>query len=346
MLKLNGISKTFGTKQVLNNINLEINQGEVFGLVGENGAGKTTLLNIISQVLAPTKGTVEIDGKVIKSLNDLKGKIGYIIDIPALHNFLTAREYLEFLASPQKLSKEELKQLTNILLRKVNLEDSADKYIKGFSRGMRQRLGIAGGLVSNPEIVLMDEPSSALDPKGRADVLKIISDLAEEGKTVILSTHILGDIEKVCSRVGLIVGGEMDITGSVKDLLKAYQDNVYIIDCDKENIKSLVDEISKLSSVTNVEVQKDGFVAVNFNNQKEILNAIKKLKTPYNGFYLKKSSIEEIFLKANVKRNNIKGEFYNKLSSMGIVPNEEADLIKKAIEDKYKTPDDKEGGAE
>ncbi len=352
MLKLNNINKTFGEKRVLKNINLEINQGEVFGLVGENGAGKTTLLNIISQVLVPTSGTVELDGKVIKSLNELKGKVGYILDIPALHDFLTAREYLEFLASPQKLKKEELTTITNTLLRRVGLGDDADKRIKGFSRGMRQRLGIAAGLVSNPEIVLMDEPSSALDPKGRADVLGIINELAEEGKTIILSTHILTDIEKICTRVGLLVNGEIDITGTVRDVLNAYQDNIYFIDCEKEDADDLISEISKFDFCEKAYKVKNG-VNVNFKDgtKAQTLSQIKKLKTPYNGFNLKRSSIEEIFLKASSKKEKENMERMSALASAGLLSQEQQQLMEQVLnktkenlsEDKTKKTKSKKG---
>ncbi len=332
MLKLNNINKSFQEKQVLKNINLEINAGEVFGLVGENGAGKTTLLNIISQVLMPTSGTVELDGEVIKNLNQLKGKVGYILDIPALHDFLTAREYLEFLAAPQKLKKEELRLLTNTLLRKVDLEEAADKRIKGFSRGMRQRLGIAAGLVSDPEIVLLDEPSSALDPKGRAEVLSIIEELSEEGKTIILSTHILTDIEKVCTKVGLIVNGEIQITGTVRELLKAYQKNVYFIECEDENVGDLIRELSKLDICEKAYKVKDG-VNLNFVNGKnqETLKAIKNLKTPYSGFSLKKSSIEEIFLLAGNKKRKEEKETIEKEVNSDLISEETKSLIQKVL---------------
>ncbi len=304
MLKLININKSFGNKQVLKNINLQIENGEVFGLVGENGAGKTTLFNIISQVLAATSGQVEIEGEVIKSLNQLKGKVGYILDIPALHDFLTAREYLEFLAAPQKLSKNELTQKINLLLRKVNLQDAADQRIKGFSRGMRQRLGIAAGLVSDPKIVLMDEPSSALDPIGRSEVLKIIEELASEGKTILLSTHILTDVERVCTRVGLLVKGEIVITGTVRELLKAYQKNKYIIDCEPDNAGAIINELSEYKFIDSASICKDG-VMVEFKAGaiKDMQNAIKKLKTNYDGFNLARSSIEEIFFEASKSKS-------------------------------------------
>lgn len=304
MLKLTNINKSFGEKQVLKNINLQIENGEVFGLVGENGAGKTTLFNIISQVLAPTSGQIEIEGEQIKSLNQLKGKVGYILDIPALHDFLTAREYLEFLAAPQNLTKDELTQKINVLLRKVNLQDAANQRIKGFSRGMRQRLGIAAGLVSNPKIVLMDEPSSALDPIGRSEVLKIIEELASEGRTIVLSTHILTDVEKVCTRVGLLVHGEIVITGTVRELLKAYQKNKYVIDCEPANASSIIDELSECSFIKNARACKEG-VLVEFASgaEKETQTAIKKLKTAYDGFSLARSSIEEIFFEASKNKN-------------------------------------------
>jgi len=234
MLEIKDIKKSYGERNVLNGINLNIKKGEVVGLIGANGSGKTTLFNIISQVLASDGGEVLLDGKKITNINDLSHKLGYIIDIPAMFEYLTAKEYLEFLYSPSNKSKNEKILKIDEVLKKVGLEDVGNKKIKAFSRGMKQKMGIAAGLIFEPEIILMDEPSSALDPIGRREVLSIIDSLKEQGKTIILSTHILNDIERVCTRVGLLVDGEIVMQGTIVDILKEFSENKVLVVAEKE----------------------------------------------------------------------------------------------------------------
>jgi len=300
VLKLTNITKAFGVKTVLNNINIEIKEGEIYGLIGANGAGKTTLMNIISQLLAPTGGQVEINGKVIRCLNDLKGLVGYMLDIPPMHDYLTAKEYFEFLSAAQKISKEELDKMTPRLLGQVGLRNIDGMRIKTFSRGMRQRLGIAAGLITNPDIVLMDEPSSALDPQGRLEVVEIIRQLSRQGKTIILSTHILSDVEKICTQIGLLHKGHLVVEGTLREVLNKFQENIYIVECDKKDFKQ-VEDCARKSSFFDRAKEDDNGVHVWFKEggKKDMFNALAKIKADISGIYLKPTTVEEIFLKAD-----------------------------------------------
>lgn len=300
MLKIEGINKSFGEKKVLEDINLSINQGEVYGLIGANGAGKTTLFNIISRVLLPDSGKVFVGDVELKVANDLKGKIGYILDIPAMFEYMTAYEYLEYISSPLKLNKEELISKSNEVLDSVGLKDVGNKRIKNFSRGMKQRMGIAAGLISNPEIILMDEPSSALDPMGRLEVIKIIENLRMNGKTVILSTHILSDVERVCDRVGLLVGGKIILEGTLHDVIDKYSYNIFSVYVDEKDYDKVISKAKENKYFVSAERYRDHIEIEYLDGGKsDMFKHLSKLSVDYHGIIKKEQSIEQIFILAS-----------------------------------------------
>lgn len=197
MIHLEKISKSFGSKEVLKNISLDIKKGEILGLVGKNGAGKTTLISILAGLIDATSGEIYYQGSLIKNSNI---RIGYLPDVPSFYDYLTVNEYIYFLSQSQLPSNK----LAQIIM-SVGL-DPTDK-IKSLSRGMRQRLGMAAVLVNEPDIILLDEPSSALDPEGRAELSNLLLSLRNAGKTILLSTHILTDMEKICDTVVFLRDG-------------------------------------------------------------------------------------------------------------------------------------------
>ena len=306
MLEIKDIKKSYGEKIVLDGVNLKIEKGEVFGLIGANGSGKTTLFNIVSQVLAADGGEIILDGNVITNINDLSHKLGYIIDIPAMFEYLTANEYLEFLYSTSTKTKEEKKEKIAELLKRVGLEDVGNKRIKSFSRGMKQKIGIAAGLIFEPEIILMDEPSSALDPIGRREVLSIIDGLKEQGKTIILSTHILNDIERVCTRVGLLIDGKIAMQGNISEIMKEFTENKIMVVATKEE-KLAICQILKKKKLTNDFEPKATGLEIGFKsdkNKKDIMQAIVESGINFDELSLKHKSLEEIFILKSKKGGN------------------------------------------
>jgi len=298
MFKVENIKKSFGDKEVLKNINLSIQSGEVYGLVGANGAGKTTLFNIIAQILKPDFGKVFVDDKQVKSANDLSQNIGYIIDIPAMFEYMTAYEYLDFLMSPLKLNKQQVREKSDYLLLAVGLKDVGNKRIKTFSRGMKQRMGIASGLVSNPKVILMDEPSSALDPEGRIDVVNIIELLRKQGKIILLSTHILTDVERVCDRVGLLVKGTLIIEGKIDEVLKKYAKPILRVETKKvDEVQKAIKRVRYIVKTTLINEGID--IECKEGKQRDLFKRISELDIPFDGIFFKKPTIEEVFIEAN-----------------------------------------------
>jgi len=204
--------------RAVKDLSLAVRRGEIFGLLGPNGAGKTTAIKMLLGFVRPTRGSAAIAGHPAGSLASRR-RLGYLPENPALYEFLTGEEYLRFAGRLSGLSASEARERGKKLLERVGLAGRADRSIRRFSKGMVQRLALAQALIGDPEIVVLDEPMSGLDPIGRKDVRDIILALREEGRTVLFSTHILSDVEAICDRVAIIVDGVLTDCGALADLV-------------------------------------------------------------------------------------------------------------------------------
>ena len=202
--------------QALQNLDLTILVNEIFGFIGPNGAGKSTTIKILTGQVKPSSGTAQIAGfPVVSPL--ARENIGYLPENPSFYQFLTAREYLHFVGQIFKMSTTAMRKQTDRVLELLDLAKAADRPIKGFSKGMTQRLGLAQAMLHDPDLYILDEPMSGLDPVGRALVKDIIVSLKQQGKTVFFSTHIISDVEAVCDRAGIIVNGRLTSLEDVKN---------------------------------------------------------------------------------------------------------------------------------
>ena len=205
MLIIKELEKKYGKFKALNNLNLEINEGEIFGFIGPNGAGKSTTMKIVSGLLLPDSGEVYVDEiDAIKNNKKLKEKIGYMPDFFGVYDNLKSYEYLEFYASIYGISGKDIKKLSMDLLELVNLENKYDSYVDGLSRGMKQRLCLARCLIHNPKLLILDEPASGMDPRARFEMKNILKNLKEMGKTILVSSHILSELGEICTNLGII----------------------------------------------------------------------------------------------------------------------------------------------
>lgn len=205
---------------VLDRLDLEVEQGEIFGFLGHNGAGKTTTLKLLMGLLAPTGGTARILGRPIEDVA-VKQHVGFLPESPYFYEYLTAEEFLLFYGQLFGLGGAPLVRKVDELLEVVSMVDARRLPLRKFSKGMLQRIGLAQALINDPQLVILDEPMSGLDPIGRRDVRDIILRLREEGKTVFFSTHILPDVEMICDRVGILVQGRLRAVGAVHELVGA-----------------------------------------------------------------------------------------------------------------------------
>lgn len=206
--------------QALNALSLDVHRGEVFGLLGPNGSGKTTTLKLLLGLLFPTEGEIRILGRPATDIKKNE-KIGYLPEESYLYRFLNAEETLDFYGKLFGLSSAERKRRSDELIRLVKLDHARRRQIKEYSKGMTRRIGLAQALINDPEIIFLDEPTSGLDPNGRKDVKDLIQHLKNQGKTVVLCSHLLAEIEDVCDRVAILYNGELKLLGSVDQLLQS-----------------------------------------------------------------------------------------------------------------------------
>jgi len=225
MVSLRGLTKVFrdfwGRSKVraVDNLNLDIQRGEVFGLLGPNGSGKSTTIKIVLGLLHATSGSATIMGKSPRNVG-IKNHIGYLPEESYLYNYLTPRETLGFYARLFDIDRASRKQRIGQLLEMVGLTQAADRAVGEFSKGMARRVGLAQALINDPQLIILDEPTSGLDPIGCRQVKDLILTLAQRGKTVILSSHLLADVEDVCDRIAILYNGTIHARGRVSELLE------------------------------------------------------------------------------------------------------------------------------
>jgi ABC-2 type transport system ATP-binding protein len=202
----------------LEGLNMQVEMGEVFGFIGPNGAGKSTTIKLLMRLIFPTAGSARILGKPISDI-EMHRDIGYLPEQPYFYDYLTAAELLDYFARIHDLPSADRKERVQRMLKKVGLETAGKIQLRKYSKGMLQRVGMAQAILHDPQLVILDEPMSGLDPVGRREVRDIILELKREGKTVMFSTHILSDAEMLCDRVGVIVGGKLRGMGAPEQLV-------------------------------------------------------------------------------------------------------------------------------
>mgnify|MGYP001558212161 FL=1 len=216
---------------VLSDVSLSVGQGEIFGFLGHNGAGKTTTMKILLGLIGATGGRVELLGAPATDVA-VHARIGYMPESPYFYDYLTAEEFLCFYGRLAGLSRETVRQRTPQLLEHVGLTEARDRQLRKFSKGMLQRIGLAQAIIHDPELVILDEPMSGLDPIGRKEVRDLILSLRDQGKTIFFSTHIVSDVEMICDRVGILAKGKMLASGRIEDLVNEHEAQSVEVVCD------------------------------------------------------------------------------------------------------------------
>ena len=214
------------TVKALKGISLTVSPGEVFGFLGPNGAGKSTTIKSLLGLIRPTSGEVKLFGEAARTAK-ARMRIGYLPENPAFYDFLSAREYLNFVGRSFRMTSDDIREQREKVLSLLGLEDAATRPIRGYSKGMVQRLGIAQTMLHDPDLYILDEPMSGLDPLGRTLVKDLILDLKNRGKTVFFSTHVTADAERVCDRIGVIIDGTLHKEQVVSELLREGVDGYF-----------------------------------------------------------------------------------------------------------------------
>lgn len=239
MLRIAGLQKRFGDKVVLNNLDLSVPEHSIFGFVGKNGAGKTTTMKMVLGLMQADGGNILVNGEPVSyGATATNRHIGYLPDVPAFYSFMTAAEYLRFCGQINGIPKAECESRCQELLTLVGLSRETNR-IKGFSRGMKQRLGIAQALLNRPKLLICDEPTSALDPVGRKEILDILLAVKEQ-TTVLFSTHILSDVERICTDVAFLNNGVIELQGKLSDLKTKFRSKEYHLELERSTDSAIL----------------------------------------------------------------------------------------------------------
>ena len=288
-ITIQGLAKSFGKKEIIKNISFTIEENKIFGLIGKNGAGKTTLIKCLLGLYPYEKGEVLFFDKPLKKIDS--SLIGYLQDVPEFYKYMSGYEYLKLCAEICLIPKKQIKPRITQVLNMVGLEVSKQK-IKGYSRGMKQRLGIASALLNKPKILILDEPTSALDPLGRKEVLDILDKLRNE-TTIVFSTHILSDVEKICENIVVIDNGNIVKEGNIQEFKKLHEFTSY------ELVLQDIDDFIKIqkefpsSTINNFTVNIKEKV-----NQKYLLSFLLDSNISFSRFDVNEPSLEDLFLEA------------------------------------------------
>ena len=225
-IEASGLTKRYGGKVAVDHLSLRIDRGEVFGLLGPNGAGKTTTILMLLGLTEPSAGTAKVDGiDPTRAPLAVKSRVGYLPDDVGFYDDLTARQNLRYTAELNRLPKQAIDDRIDMVLEDVGLVDDADRKVGEYSRGMRQRLGVADALVKQPSILILDEPTVNIDPEGVRELLLLVERLrSDQGVTVLLSSHLLHQVQQVCDRIGIFVAGKLRACGTVDELAATLDD--------------------------------------------------------------------------------------------------------------------------
>ncbi len=301
-IRCQALSRSYGEVLALKSLELSVPRGVVFGFLGRNGAGKTTTIRLMTGLARPSSGDAWIMGvKTTDGDDTAKMNFGYLPEEPAFYTWMTPREYLAYIGKLFGLNKDVRQTRIEELLDLAGLLDAAKRRIGGFSRGMRQRLGLAQSMIHRPPVLFLDEPTSALDPAGRKDVLEMIDRLRGE-TTVFLSSHILADVERVCDTIGVIHEGELLLVAGREELLATHALNVVVIEFDSNDLPVsplLLSRLGEISWISSVLQEKNGLrIQVLDPNlaKKALLPLILESEVTVISYQWVRPSLEDVFL--------------------------------------------------
>ncbi len=265
MIETKNLTKDYGNLTAVDNLNLTIKEGDIFGFIGPNGAGKTTTMRILVTLLEPTRGKAYINGLDVRSQGKMVRRlVGYMPDFMGVYDDLKVFEYLEFFAAAFGINRKKRKSIVEGVLELTDLQSKQRTAVDSLSRGMQQRLGLARVLVHDPKVLILDEPASGLDPRARIEIRELLRELKRMGKTIMISSHILSELEEICDHIGIIEHGRMVFSGTLEEILPrlGIQSKVHVKVLN--NPKKAVELLTALPQIKKVGINGDNIV-VTFN---------------------------------------------------------------------------------
>lgn len=301
MIELENVTKKYGDFTAIDNMSFKINKGEIVGFLGKNGAGKTTTLKMITGLIGPTEGSILINGEKIN--NKSKKLIGFMPENTPLYQDMTVKEYINYIGELKKIKKDKRKEDVKKIINSLGLLDVENKLIKNISRGYKQRVSMAGALIGNPEIIILDEPTVGLDPTQVVEIRNLIKSL--KGKhTVLFSSHILSEVNQICEKVIIIDKGKLIVQDTLENIEEKMNKNVIIIDIEDSdnNIEKIKQDIKEIQSIKFVK-EKDRkikeyeiYVDKDCDIRKKLFNILPKYSISIIELKTSETSLEEAFL--------------------------------------------------
>lgn len=300
MLRIRGLKKKFNNFQALNGLDMDIEEGALYGFVGPNGAGKTTAIRILTGLLLPDEGTVEIAGKdVLRNREEAKDFFGYVPDEFGMYDNLKVGEYMEFFASCYGMEGLVARNRCSELLSQVRLENRADAFVDSLSRGMKQRLCLARALIHDPQFLVLDEPTSGMDPRTRMEFKEVLKELCAEGKTILISSHILSELSQMCTDIGIIDAGRIVLAGNMAEILQKVNDSNPLLIKVCEGREAAIRILRAEPSVETIAI-REGDIMIRFHGgpqeEAELLRKMIAAGIPVNGFVREQGDLESVFL--------------------------------------------------
>ena len=300
MLEINDLVKNYGKFTAVDRLTLKVAKGEICGFVGPNGAGKTTTMRIMAGLLRATSGNVIIDGvDVTKNPRALPGKIGYMPDFFGVYDNLRVTEYMDFYAGAYGIAYKDRAPVIDKLLEIVNLSDKKESYVDSLSRGMKQRLCLARSLVHDPELLILDEPASGLDPRARVEMKEALKQLQEMGKTIIISSHILPELAEMCTEICIMDKGKLAAQGSVQEIMQKLSQKRIIHVQPLREMERMIGLLKEQPLIRSI-VEKTKAVEFDFTGtNEELTDLLKQLilaDIPLLSFKEKEGNLEEVFM--------------------------------------------------
>ncbi len=300
MVTIRNLTKTYGRYRALNNLNLHIGKGDIFGFVGPNGAGKTTTMRIICGLLQADWGEVYIDG--VDALNhpeQVKRRVGYVPDFFGVYDNFKVMEYMEFYGSMYGMEGEAVRKTSVGLLDLVNLSDKRDAYVDGLSRGMKQRLCVARALIHNPQLLILDEPASGLDPRARFELKEVMKNLGAMGKTIIISSHILPELGEMCNSIGVMEKGNLVASGKVEEITRrSRRSNPLTIEV-LDNKELAIQILKQMPLVEKISIREDAIIIAFSGDDEEMAQLLTSLimnGVRISNFHREPGNLETLFL--------------------------------------------------
>ena len=305
LIQIKNISKKFSNFVALDGLDLSIEENTCVGFLGPNGAGKSTTIKILTGLIRPSSGQAFILGNdVTKDNRSALSDVGVLVEIPQFYANLTPNETLSYFGELRGLEKNSLEDRINQVLKQVNLSDWSKKKIGTFSKGMKQRLGIACALLHEPKIIILDEPTAGLDPRGMIEVREIIKDLKNQGKTIFMSSHLLSEVQEVCDKVAIIDKGKLLQYDSVKNISSEKNISKIKVECVDRPSKEQLSKVQSFTGVNKIE-QKDSEFTVLFSGDNqakaELLDVIKESGIRVASYSKASSDLESLYLEETAK---------------------------------------------